>query len=310
MEPTIPSPKDAIAHLANSNEPLLSTRLTELTNINQADLELLKSLWPAMEPERRRLVVSRLVELAEDNIELNFDAIFKYCLKDRDEEIRAQAIEGLWENEEASRIEPLISLLERDSSEKVQSAAALALGKFAIIAEHDKLRSSYKTRLQKALLAAFNDKSKMIEVRRRALEAASPMSLPEVKQAITEAYRGSDAKLKISSVYAMGKSCDSAWLPSLLAELSSPDAEIRYEAAGALGELEEETAVPGLVKQVSDPDVDVKMAAIQALGKIGTTQARACLKYCLESNNEAVRETAGQALTELEAREDPLHLKL
>lgn len=310
MEPTIPSPKDAIAHLANSSEPLLNTRLTELTGLNQAELELLKSSWATIETERRRQIVSRLVELAEDDIELNFDGIFKYCLKDQDEDVRTLAIEGLWENEEASRIEPLISLLERDSSEKVRAAAALALGKFAILAEHDKLRSSYKTRLQQALLAALNNKDRSIEVRRRALEAVSPLSLPEVKQAITEAYRGSDAKLKISSIYAMGKSCGSAWLPSLLKELVNSDAEIRYEAAGALGELEEETAVPGLTKMVTDPDVDVRMAAIQTLGKIGTTQAIACLKQCLESNNEAVRETAEQALNELATREDPLHFKL
>jgi HEAT repeat protein len=310
MEPTIPSPKDAIAHLANSSEPLLNSRLTELTNLTGAELELLKSAWTTIETERRRQIVTRLVEVAEDDVELNFDVIFKYLLRDKDEEVRSQAIEGLWENEEPSRIEPLISLLEKDSSEKVQAAAALALGKFAILAEHDKLRSSYKARLQQVLLAILNDKHRSIEVRRRALEAASPLSLPEVKQAITQAYNGSDAKLKISSVYGMGKSCDPDWLPALVKELSSSDAEIRYEAAGALGELEEETAVPGLTSMVNDPDIDVRMAAIQALGKIGTTQARACLKHCLESNNEEVRDTAEQALKELEAREDPLHFKL
>ena len=311
MEPTLPvSPEDAIAHLADSSEPLLNAGLAELTGLNQTELELLKSSWATIEPERRRQIVRRLVELAEDNLELNFDAIFKYCLKDQDEEVRTQAIEGLWENEEPSRIEPLISLLERDSSEKVQSAAALALGKFALLAEHDKLRSSYKNKLQQVLLASFNDKSKSIEVRRRSLEAAAPLSLPEVKQAITKAYHGSDAKLRISSVYSMGKSCDTTWLPALLKELTSPDAEIRYEAAGALGELEEETAVSGLTNLVNDSDVDVRMAAVQALGKIGTTHARACLKQCLESNNEAVRQTAEQALSELAASEDPLSFKL
>jgi len=162
MEPTLPvSPEDAIAHLANSSEPLLNARLTELTGLNQTELELLKGLWATIQAERRRQIVRRLVELAEDNLELNFDAIFKYCLKDRDDEVRTQAIEGLWENEEASQVELLINLLERDSSEKVQAAAALALGKFAILAEHDKLRSSYKTRLQQALLAVVIDKKNL-----------------------------------------------------------------------------------------------------------------------------------------------------
>ena len=310
MEPTIPSPEEAIAHLADRDEPLLNARLTELTNLHQAHMEQLKSSWPTIEPELRRQIVRRLVELAEDDIELNFDVIFKYLLKDRDEEVRAQAIEGLWENEEPSRIEPLINLLERDGSELVQAAAALALGKFALLAEHGKLRSTYKARLQQVLLAIVSSNNKSIEVRRRAIEAAAPLSLPEVKQAITEAYQGSDARLRISSVYAMGKSCDSTWVPALLKELTNVDAEMRYEAAGALGDLEEETAVPDLTNLVNDTDVDVRMAAIQALGKIGTTHASACLKHCLESNNEAVRETAEQALKELEAREDPLSFKL
>ena len=310
MEPTLPvSPEDAIAHLASS-EPLLNARLTELTGLSQAHLEQLKGLWTTIEPERRRQIVNRLVELAEDNLELNFDAIFKYLLKDGDSEVRTQAIEGLSENEEASLIEPLINLLERDSSGKVQSAAALALGKFALLAEHSKLRSSHKNKIQQALLAVLNDKHRSIEVRRRALEAAATLSLPAVRQAITESYRGSDGRLKISSVYAMGRSCDSAWVPDLLKELSNADAEIRYEAAGALGELEEETAVPGLIKLVSDADSDVRMAAVQALGKIGTTQARDCLKKCQNSGDESVRQTAEQALSELEAREDPLSFKL
>ena len=310
MENAIPSPEDAIAHLADSSEPLLNTRLTELTGLSQGELAQLKGLWPTISLERRRQIVHRLVELAEDNIELNFDDIFKYCLNDRDDEIRTQAMEGLWENEEASRIEPLINMLERDSSEKVQAAAALALGKFAILAEHDKMRSIYKTRLEKSLLATFNDKDRSIEVRRRALEAVAPLNLTEVKQAIMEAHQGSEPKLKISSVYAMGKTCDSAWTPVLLKELTSHDAEIRYEAAGALGQLEEETAVPALVNLVNDSDVDVRTAAIQALGQIGTSHARECLKHCLESDNEAVRLAADRALREIAAREDPLSSKL
>ena len=311
MEPTIPSPaKEAIKHLANSGEELLNTQLTELTSLNAAELKLLQSSWGTITPERRRQIVRRLVEMAEDNIELNFDSVFKFCLTDKDDETRSQAIDGLWENEEASLIEPLINLLEQDGSEKVQVAAVVALGKFALLAEHDKLPRGYKARIQKALLEALNNKGRSIEVRRRALEAAATLSLPEVKQAIMEAYTSPDSRLKISSVYAMGKSLDPAWLPVLLEEMNSADAELRYEACSACGELEEETAVPGLIKLVDDPDSDVRMAAIQALSKIGTTQAKECLQECLESDNEAIRETAEQALSQSEASEDPLSFQL
>ncbi|MFC1991563.1 HEAT repeat domain-containing protein [Chloroflexota bacterium] len=310
MELTEPLPAEqVIAKLGNPDQPLLNSNLAELSNLTTAEQELFELSWVAIESERRRQIVHWLVELAEENLELNFDSIFKYCLKDQDDETRSTAIEGLWENEEASLIEPLIKLLEQDSSEKVQAAAAVAMGKFAILSEHEKLRSEHQSRVQQALLRAISDNNKSVEVRRRTLESIAPLSIPQVKTAITEAYRSSDPRLKISSVYAMGKSYDPSWLPVLLKELTSTDAEVRYEAAGACGELEEEAAVPGLIKLVNDFDADIQMAAIQALGKIGNTEAKDCLKQCLESESEVVHQMAEQVLNEMNTKEDPLSFR-
>ncbi len=295
--------EEIMADIGNSDNPLLNSRLTELSNLSSEELELFRSSWAAIEPKRRRQTVHRLVELAENNLELNFDTIFKHCLKDQDDEVRNKAIEGLWENEEASLIDPLISLLEQDSSEKVQAAAALALGKFAMLAEHKKLRSCHVSKIQEALLTVISDENKLVEVRRRAMEAAAPLSLPQVKTAIIEAYQSHSSSLRVSSIHAMGKNCDPSWLPILLKELASADTEVRYEAAGACGELEEEEAVPYLISLVNDPEADVQMAAIQALGKIGGTEAKECLEYCLNNPREAIRQTAEQALIELETKE-------
>jgi len=305
---TIPSPiEETIVELANSDKPLLNARLTELSNLRSEELEVLKRSWTAIETKRRRQIVHRLVDLAEDNLDLNFDSILKYCLTDQDDEVQSKAIEGLWENEEASLIKPLIHLLEQASAEKVQAAAATALGKFAMLAEHKKLRSPHVFRIEEALLAVISDKNKPVEIRRRALESAAPLSLAQVKTAIMEAYQSHDSRLRVSSIYAMGKNCDLSWLPVLLSELASTDVEVRYEAAGACGELEEEEAtVPCLLKLINDPDVDVQMAAIQALGKIGGTAAKECLESCLNNTSEAIRQAAEQALNELEAKETPL----
>ena len=302
--------EETFAELANSNKPLLNSRLTELSNLSPEELELFRYSWTAIEPKRQRQVVYRLLELAEENLELNFDSIFKYCLKDPDDEVRSKAIEGLWENEETSLIDPLINLLEQDSSEKVQAAAAIALGKFVMLAEHQKLRSRHASRIQGALLAVLSDRNQPIEVRCRTLEAIAPMSLPQVKTAIMEAYQGSNSRLRISSIYAMGKSCDLSWLPMLVEELGNDDAEVRYEAAGACGELEEGAAVPHLIKLINDPDADVQMVAIQALGRIGSTQAKECLEQCLDSTNEVVRQTAEQVLNEPEVGEGPLAFRI
>ena len=298
--------EENIADLVNREKPLLHSQLSELSNLSSEEMALLKHHWPRIDTNRRRQIVHRLVELAEDNLELNFDSVFKHCLSDGSKEVRWKAIEGLWENEEASLISPLIELLKLDNSEQVQAAAATALGKFAMLAEHGKLRSCHISNIQEALLPAINDEGKPVEVRRRALEATAPLSLPQVKTAIMKAYQSQVPGLKISAIYAMGKNCDSGWLPLLTKELASIDAEICYEAAGACGELEEEEAVPHLIELVNNPDSDIQTAAVQALGKIGGTGAKECLEHCLKQGSQVVRQTAKEALAELELKEVPL----
>ena len=301
--------EEAIADLANSDKPILNSKLIDLSKLNSEELRFFKQAWASIEPKRRQQIVYRLVELAGNKLDLNFDSVFKNCLKDRDAEVRSKAIEGLWESEEASLINPLVNLLEQDNSEKVQAAAATALGKFAMLAEHKKLRSCHTSRLYQALLTTISDKGKPLEIRRRALEAATPLSLPQVRKAITEAYQGHNPKLRTSAIYAMGKSCDHSWLSLLLKELTSADAEIRYEAVGACGKLEEEKAAPYLTKLINDPDIDVQLAAIQALGKIGSSEAKKCLEQCLNNPSEAICQVAEQALQELEAWDVPFSFR-
>ena len=76
--------EETIANLSDSAKPLLSSRLTELSNLNAPELALFEKAWQTMEPKRRRQIIYRLVELAEDNFELDFDDIFKRRLKDED----------------------------------------------------------------------------------------------------------------------------------------------------------------------------------------------------------------------------------
>ena len=299
---------EIISELKGSDRPLSNAKLSELSSINSEELRLFKEVWPTIELKRRQQIVSRLVELAEENFELDFDNVFKNCLDDPDAEVRSRAIEGLWENEEPSLINTLLNLLEHDSSERVQSAAASGLGRFIILAEHQKLHSNYSSKIYQKLLVIIGDKSQTLEVKRRALEAIAPRCSPRVERAISEAYHHGHPKLRASSIYAMGKNCSPAWLPILLKELSNADAEIRYEAAKACGEIGEEEAVPYLINLVEDPDIEVQLAAIQALGKIGGTEAKNCLEQYLEDDSEVIQQAAEQALRELDIDEEPLSL--
>ena len=298
--------KETNADLSNSGKPLSSVKLIFMSNLNLAEMVLFEETWATIGVRRRQQIMSRLIEIAEDNFELNFDNIFRHNLKDKDAEVRCKAIEGLWENEEASLIAPLINLLERDSSEKVQAAAAGALGKFDMLAELNKLRPPNMYRMFQALLSVINDKCKPLEVRCRALEAVAPLSIPEVTTAIMDAYYNDNSKMRASAVYAMGKNCDPSWLPILLAELYSAKDEIRYKAAEACGELGQEAAIAHLIKLTSDPCINVQLSAIRALGEIGGTTAKEQLEKYLNHPSEPVRDAAEQTLDGLKTREDPL----
>jgi HEAT repeat protein len=302
--------EETIAALSDSAKPLLSSRLTELSNLNAQELAFFEKAWKTMEPKRRRQIIYRLVELAEDNFELDFDDIFKARLKDKDADVQSKAVEGLWESEETNLIDPLIELLKPESPEKVQATVATALGKFAMLAELEKLRPKHKSSVCRALLGVIEDSNRTMEVKRRALEAAAPLSLPQLEKAIARAYQSGVPKLKTSAIFAMGKNCDRRWLPILIRELNNADAEIRYEAANACGELGEKEAAPYLSELTTDADVDVQLAAIQALGKIGGPEAKDSLERCLTDDSEVVQQAAELALDELEAGEDPLSFRM
>lgn len=303
-----PAIEEVLFEIGDSARPLLNTRLTELSDLSSADLDVFRRSWTGIDVKRRREVVSRLVELATDNVEMNFDGVFKHCLKDEDPVVLEKAIEGLWENEESSLINPLLALLDAGYPPAVQAAAAAALGKFTVLAEHGKLNHPYSSKLLENLLHVFDDRNRTIEIRRRALESLAPLSVSRAKDAIKEAYRSGDSRLVISAIYSMGKSCDPVWLPALLEEMANDDAERRYEAAVACGELEEKEAVPKLSTMVNDPDIDVSLASVQALGRIGGSEAKRRLEQCLASSKDAVRQAARDALEELAMKDEPLSI--
>jgi HEAT repeat protein len=304
MEAVPANIKQVINDLADKEKALVNASMADLSNINNEELDFLARVWSGIEVDRRRKIISRLVELAEENFELNFDSIFKYSLRDQDADVGAKAIEGLWENEETILISSFIRMLNEDSSEIVQAAAAKALSKFALLAELKKLGPSSSSRVSEALLAILKDKNKPKEVWRRALEAAAPLSHPEVKKAIDEAYSSGDPKIHNSAIYAMGKNCDSYWMPTLVKEMASPSPDTRYEAAGACGEICDEEAVPHLIKLVQDKDSEVQQAAVISLGKIGGNKAKQFLLKCRNSADEIVSDAAEQALKHLEAEDD------
>ena len=253
--------------------------------------------------------MQELTDLAEDNVELNFDAVFRRGLYDEDPDVRAGSIRGLWEHEGSDIVDPLLSLLEMDASEEVRAEAALSLGRFVLLAEEGNLRESVFERIDAALRRVIESASETLEVRRRALESIAAHDSPWVRQAIREAYEGGVHPMKVSALHAMGRSCEERWLPLLVREFSSEEAELRYEAAIACGAVGDARAVPHLARLARDPDEEVRKANIFALGEIGGQEARTVLNEVAVSGSKETRAAALDALAEMAFDEDPLSIR-
>jgi len=281
-------------------------RLSELTGDQEKEFA---AAWPGIEVRRRRRIISELTDLAEDNVELNFDTVFRHGLSDDDAAVRRASIRGLWEYDRPDIIDPLLRILDSDPDAGVRVEAALALGRFVLLSEEGRLSERSGRLVEAGLRRAIERTDEEVEVRARALEAVGAHNEAWVRQAISKAYESDIPRMKVSAVHAMGRSCEARWLPLVSKQLSNEDAEVRYEAAVACGSLGEEQAIPDLIRLVVDPDDEVRQAAIGALGEIGGRQAKDALATLLGSQSESTREAARDALTGLEFEEDPLSFK-
>lgn len=278
----------------------------EVSDLMSEELRLFARTWFTIPVERKRWIVTSMVELAEDSPELDFSAVFKMCLKDNDEEVLQKAMDGLWEHEDRSFISSLIDVLHSDKSPEARAAAAVALGKFAELVQDGKLLSKDGDVILESLMKVLDDPGQPSDVVRRSLEAVAPFNTAEIRKFVTKSYKGEDLNLKSSSIFAMGRTGEASWLPLLIKELQSAEPGIRYETAHACGELGEEDAVPYLIALLQDDDYHVQLAGISALGKIGGPLAKKVLMNCVKEGDAALEDAARTELENVEFLDDPM----
>lgn len=286
--------------ISDEDAPLSPSVLHMLSALTRQQMELFADKWPLIGVRRRRQLIHALVEAAEADFAVDFNSIFRLGLQDEDEEVRAHAIDGLWEDESPTLVDSLLKMLSSDPSIMVRAGAATGLGRFVLLAELEEVEEEIGHRIVKALRGVIEDPHEALETRRRAVEAISFSGEEGIKEIIQEAYRHPAEKMRISAIFSMGRSADPDWGPAIVIELDNANPEVRFEAARACGELELKEAVPGLVRLILDFDREVQQAAICALGQIGGQEARRALQLCCESDDEVIAATADEALDELE----------
>ena len=295
-----------VKKLGDDEKPLKHSGLLLLSGLSSEELAEFKASWTSLSSGRKHEILSRLVELCEDNLELDFAAVFRACLDDQDDGVREKATRGLWDCDDRVVIRPLITLLKKDPSVEVRATAAISLRRFAAMAQEGKLLSRDAEKIRGTLLSLIADDSEDLAVRRRAIEAVASFNSSEVEEIIRQAYDSGDPRLRQSALHAMGRTSDTRWLSIILDEMHHEDAAVRYEAANACGLLGDESTVPDLIQLIQDEDVQVQLSAVQALGAISGPLARQALLRCQKLGDEGLQEAAEAALANIELNQDPL----
>jgi len=292
-----PSIEEVVALLPeNEGEPLPAGIYYGLSDLESAALDIFEPAWHKLSVDYKRKLVSELVEASEANFDLNFDTLAYIALNDEDAGVRSGAIDLLWADESTYLLSRLLDLAENDDSPEVRASATSEIGRFILLGEYGDIPDADAIKAQDVAIGLLNDSSEDIQVRRRALEAISNSSLDFVPEAIEEAYQSDEHLMRVSAIFAMGRSYDPRWNETVLREMRNDDPEIRYEAARAAGELEISEAVTLLGKLAVADEREIKQVAIWSLGEIGGNHATRLLTALAEDAEEAEDEDLREAI--------------
>jgi HEAT repeat protein len=297
----------AVAISAIRDGDLSQTQVARLSDLSRNNARVLAAAWESIPEENRIDLVRRFDELSEERVDLNFGRALRVALNDRSAVVRQLAVAGLWEDESSELLGRLRDILQNDESPDVRAQAAAALERFSSKAVVGSLDESVASDLRDSLRRSAIDAGAPYAVQRRALESLGPYAAdPEISSLISEAFNSEDHGLQCSALYAMGRSQDARWLPTILVQLESEDPEIRFEAARAAGLLGSADALTVLLQAARDEDAEVRHVAIGAISQIGGRGAVRALERLAEDAGEADLELIQSAIDDVNTLIEPL----
>lgn len=244
-----------------------------LSDISPEQLQILQGVWTTLSSSYKHKLIEALTEASEADFELVYHEIASIGMKDESSLVRAAAIDLMWEDESTESMRLLMNIVEQDESPNVKARALVALGKYILLGEYEEIPESLAVEAQELAIQFHKSMAQPLEVRRRALEALSNSSHAEKDKLIRDAYHSSEHLLKVSAVFAMGRTCDDKWQDILLDELDSSDNEIVYEAVRACGEIQLSSSIRQLGELLLGDDREIQVMAIWSLGEIGGQHA-------------------------------------
>lgn len=271
--------------------------LAELSTITNDEAATLARKWLAWTDDEVLDLHTKLADLTEEDSSMEFECIFKVGLSHSDGRVRAAAALALADTGDSSAVSKILELLADDEELDVRTAAATAMGSFAILAADGKFSERVRDRIFLALEAVLKDGDTPSELWRRSLEAAGGFGDSRVNRYIDRAVNAKTLEFKRSALIAMARTSDPRWLNYVAAELENNEPSVRFEAVNALGEVGDEPDAFYLEEALDDQDLMVQLAAVAAAEKISGPTAKQLLHVAGESPEPSVAKAAAAALT-------------
>ena len=244
--------------------------LYQLSDLSPEEHKVLASTWLAIPLKRRQTLLQDLVSLAENDPVLMYERVAEIALGDIDPQVQIMAVDLLFDCEDRHMIPTFLKILaDKSLDESVRAAVANVLGPFVYMGEVDKIRPDLLNRIEESLLKAYHEDESDL-VRRRAMEAMGYSSREEVPALLRKAAAMGDEMWLESAMFAMGRSADEQWEPSVLENLDHENIAVRIQAVHAAGELALKKARRTLLQNVDKvQDETLRHEIIWALAQIG-----------------------------------------
>jgi len=233
-----------------------------------------------------------------DDWQSSFEALYLKLVDDESPKVRAAALVALWDIASPDHIDLLISKAESDPDTTVRGKAASVMGIYIYEGEIEELDEAHFLRVRRFLLDLARDPDEELLVRRMAIEALSFNAAEDVFDLIVWAYEHPNIEVKLSAIFAMGRSGGPRWGERIVQELHSGNRQIKLEAIHAANESGMEAATPVLRNLAGSEDKDVAIGALYALSQTRGPGAFETLEMYTFAEDEEVRRAAEEAMEE------------
>jgi hypothetical protein len=171
-------------------------------------------------------------------------------------------------------------------------------GPMTEILREEELPQADFVRAKEFLQSVYADGTRSLDERRSALEALSFLSDPEIADLVEEAYNQPEREMKISAVFAMGRSGLIRWTDILGRELYNDDWEIQREAIRAVGEMGLDGLGKDLWRLTYADKREIMLEALAALAQTGWEEAFDRIDELTLETDQEIAQAAEEAMDE------------